>query len=134
MNDYIKLNEGLRLFPYKCSANKTTIGYGRNLDDKGISQDEAELMFKNDIEDAQMSLHEIFTESIFKYHLSEKRQIVLTDMMFNLGRTRFSKFKKTIQAVKGFDFDEASRQILDSRYAKQLPARAKKNADIMGEG
>ena len=132
-SEYIKLNEGLRLFPYKCSTDKLTIGYGRNLDDNGISKEEADFMFENDIEDAQASLYEIFTESIFKHHLSRNRQAVLTDMMFNLGKTRFSKFKQMIQAIKNNNFDEAARQILDSRYAVQVPNRANRNASMMEE-
>ena len=133
-SEYIKLNEGLRLFPYKCSAGKTTIGYGRNLEDIGISKEEADFMFKNDIEDAQAYLYEIFTESIFKHHLSENRQMVLTDMMFNLGKTRFSKFKKMIHAVKDNDFNEAAVQIEDSNYFRQVPNRAKENVSLMKEG
>ena len=38
----IKKHEGLSLKPYKCTAGKLTIGYGRNIEDKGISQEEAE--------------------------------------------------------------------------------------------
>ena len=46
----IKRHEGLRLRLYECSAGKTTIGYGRNLDDNGISHSEAEYMLEADIE------------------------------------------------------------------------------------
>ena len=42
--DLIKKHEGLRLFPYKCSVGKLTIGYGRNIEDTGISKEEAETL------------------------------------------------------------------------------------------
>jgi len=133
VKQYIRKNEGLRLFPYKCSAGKTTIGVGRNLDDRGISNDESELMLTNDIETSINALMDMFGWSIF-CTLSEKRQTVLIDLVFNLGQTRFLKFKKMIQAVKNNDFEEAAKQILESRYARQLPNRSQRNADMMREG
>jgi len=136
---YIKLNEGLRLKPYKCTAGKLSIGFGRNLDDKGISESEAEILLTNDIEDCLDSLRNIFNNFEHYYlsenrSLSKNRQLVLVDMMFNLGKTRFLKFKKMIKAVKDEDFEEAAKQILDSRYATQVPNRAKRNIDLMREG
>ena len=35
------LHEGLRLKPYRCTAGKLTIGVGRNLETKGLSEEEA---------------------------------------------------------------------------------------------
>ena len=133
IKEYIKENEGLRLKPYKCSAGKSTIGWGRNLDDKGISENEAELMLTEDINDCIDSLCGIFNYLGLRL-LSEKRQLVLIDMIFNLGASRFSKFKKMIQAVKDRDFEEAAKQLLESRYAKQVPNRANRNAEMMREG
>ncbi|MBP5593653.1 MAG: hypothetical protein J6X75_05780, partial [Clostridia bacterium] len=45
---FTKLAEGLRLKPYRCPAGKLTIGYGRNIEDMGISETEAEMLFDND--------------------------------------------------------------------------------------
>lgn len=42
-------DEGLRLKPYRCAAGKLTIGVGRNLDDKGITSDEAMALLDDDI-------------------------------------------------------------------------------------
>ena len=126
--EYIKSNEGLRLKPYKCSAGKTSIGYGRNIEDNGVSEDEAEYMLHNDITRCVDDLYSIFP---YFQALEFDQQTALTDMMFNLGKTRFLKFKKMIQAVKDNDFGEAAKQILDSRYAKQLPKRAKRNAELI---
>jgi len=46
--EQLKHDEGIRLFPYQCSADKLTIGYGRNLEDNGISEHEAEQMLLTD--------------------------------------------------------------------------------------
>jgi lysozyme len=49
-------HEGLRLKPYRCTAGKLTIGIGRNLDDKGISQTEAYVLLDNDIQNCEKQL------------------------------------------------------------------------------
>ena len=130
MKSYIRANEGLRLKPYKCSANRLTIGYGRNLDDIGITKDEAEMMLINDTDRCLSALSAIFGDN-FLYKLSHQSKVVLVDMMYNLGKTRFLTFKKMIQAVKDKDFNEASVQLLDSKYARQLPERSERNAGMM---
>ena len=42
-------HEGYRQFPYLCSAGKSTVAIGRNLDDRGISEEEAKYLLHNDI-------------------------------------------------------------------------------------
>ena len=60
LKERIKKSEGLRLKPYKCPAGKTSIGWGRNLEDNGISKEEAEFLLNNDIDWAisECSQHE----------------------------------------------------------------------------
>jgi len=129
--EYIKNNEGLRLKAYECSAGKLTIGYGRNIEDRGITQDEADMIFENDLIIVADELREIF--DMFD-DLSYNRKKCLMDMMFNLGKTRFKRFKKTIKAVRDGDYQEAAIQILDSAYARQLPRRSGNNAMLMRVG
>ena len=50
MREMLIANEGLSLKVYKCTAGANSIGVGRNLDSRGISEDEAMLMLNNDIE------------------------------------------------------------------------------------
>jgi len=139
MKTYIKQNEGSnknakgRHFPYVCSVGKITIGYGRNLSDNGINEYEATIMLDADISDASTDIRKVFNYEEFE-HLSFSQKMALTDMMFNLGRTRFSKFKKMIQAVKDKDFNKAADEIMDSTYAKQVHGRARKNAELMRRG
>ena len=49
-------DEGLELKPYRDSVGKLTIGIGRNLDDKGISESEARMLLANDVDDAWRGL------------------------------------------------------------------------------
>ena len=53
-------HEGLRLKPYHCPAGKLTIGIGRNLEDKGITEKEAVMLLENDIHECIEDLKTIF--------------------------------------------------------------------------
>lgn len=124
--------EGLRIKPYKCTAGKLTIGYGRNLEDNGISLDEAEYMFNNDFNAAYESVLRLLkANAVDINNLSDCRLFVLTDMMFNLGYLRLSKFKKLLQALKNQDYVAASNEMKDSNWYKQVGNRAKKLCDMM---
>lgn len=124
--------EGLRYKPYKCTAGKLTIGYGRNLEDNGISLDEAEYLFNNDFNAAYESVLRLLkANAVDINNLSDCRLFVLTDMMFNLGYLRLSKFKKLLQALKNQDYVAASNEMKDSNWYKQVGDRAKKLCSMM---
>lgn len=134
MRGYVEFNEGLRLELYECTANKVSVGYGRNLTDRGISEDEADLMLKNDLKAAEFALYSVFGFELF-LRLSGNRRVVLMDMMHNLGLKQFSSFEKMIAAVKAEDHLKASHEILDSKYArKDVPRRVQRNAFFMEKG
>ena len=129
----IKQHEGFRDKPYRCTAGKLTIGYGRNLDDVGISNREATVLLYNDIIEATESVRVVF--SGFKFdEFSENRQAALIDMMFNLGRSRFIKFKKMITAIRYKDWNEAADQAKDSRWFSQVGERGVKIVRLLREG
>lgn len=119
------------LFPYECSAGKTTIGWGRNLEDNGISPAEAEFMLDNDLAVALRQVSNVFPN--FKSY-SKNRQNALTDMIFNLGRSRFIGFKKMILAVCNEDWTEAARQAKDSKWHTQVGTRAIEIEKMLEEG
>ena len=121
----IKEHEGLVLKPYKCTANKLTIGYGHNLEDNGLSKTACEFILFEDIDEAKKNLYAVFTRKFFET-LSNNQKISLIDMMFNLGLSRFLTFKKFIQAVKNEDFMKASAEIINSRAYQQNKSRYKK--------
>ena len=137
MKDLVKtmlvVDEGLRLKPYRDTVGKLTIGVGRNLDDVGISEDEAFYLLENDIQKAIQDATDIFGTSVW-LSLDEIRQAVIIDMLFNLGKPRFLTFRKFIQAVKEKDFERAAKEMLDSRWARQVKKRAKRLAYMMRTG
>jgi len=138
MKTYIKQNEGSNIvngrhMPYKCTADKWTVGWGRNLTDKGISEYEATIMLDADIADALTNLRRMFTYEEFET-LSFNRKMALTDWMFNCGFRVASTFKKFIAAIKNKDWEEAALQLKDSNYYKQVTSRAEKNMDLIRRG
>jgi lysozyme len=134
IEDIIKGYEGLRLKPYRCSAGKLTIGYGRNLDDVGISEHEADVLLESDIIKAQALVYSVFKEEWVSLDLSYERYDALTDLMFNIGKTKFLTFKKMIQAIKDGDWDKAADELLNSRYASQVGRRAIENDERLRKG
>lgn len=122
--------EGLRLRPYKCSANKLTIGYGRNLEGVGISKEEANILFDNDFTKAMEGAAKILQEEGIT-SLHKQRFYVLTDMVFNLGYNGTKKFKKFLYALKKGLYDDAAKEMLNSKWAVQVGSRAIKLAAMM---
>ena len=49
LKDMLIRHEGLKLKPYLCTAGKLTIGVGRNIQDRGITYQEAMMLLENDI-------------------------------------------------------------------------------------
>ena len=131
MQTYIKRNEGLRLKPYHCKAGKLTIGYGRNLEAKGISIKEAEYLFENDL---KIVAKQVANRIEFYKKLSYKRKMVLVDMAFNMGIEGLLSFKKMLGAMKRKDFMEAGKELMRSKYAEQVKTRALQNYIYIVEG
>lgn len=127
----LKKEEGFSNKIYKCPAGKNTIGFGRNLDDVGITKEEAEYLLKNDIMKCDRELSELIP---FYDKLNPARQYVILSMCFNLGFSGLLKFKKMLKAVREKDFTKASIEMLDSKWAHQVKSRALKLSVIMKTG
>ena len=127
----IKEHEGVRRFPYRCSAGKLTIGVGRNLDDVGLRSDEIEYLLENDLKECIADLKRIFSN--FE-EIDEVRQAVLIDMRFNLGPGGFRSFKNFIQAVRGGYWLLAAQHMKDSKWYRQVGIRAKRLYEMMEAG
>jgi lysozyme len=63
--------------------------------------------------------------------IPEEAQLILANMMFNLGRPRLSRFLNLKAAVDSEDWMEASVQMMDSKWAKQVPNRAERLCNRM---
>jgi lysozyme len=124
-------DEGVKLKPYRCTAGKLTIGVGRNIEDNGISNEEAAFMLKADIKNCERDLDILLPG--WK-NFSDTRQRVLLNMVFNMGRARLSGFKKFLACLKMNDFTGAADQMMDSSWATQVGQRAVRLRDMMLRG
>ena len=119
--DDLRRDEELRLEVYTDSVGKKTIGYGHNLDDRGISENIAELILQ---EDFTIALTELRTKFPWIKSLPSSQQRGLVNMAFNLGLPKLRKFKKMLAALKSGNGDRAAAEAIDSKWAKQVGKRA----------
>ena len=145
-------HEGLRLQVYQDTLGIDTIGIGRNLEDRGITDEELDWMdmpsmdavYEHGISEADaMYLAQndvqIVEEELLRAHpcvedLDAVRQLVVMDMAFNMGVPRLCKFKKMWNAIHEKKFDLAAKEMLDSRWATQVKSRAVKLSNAMHNG
>ena len=126
--EQLKVNEGYKPKVYKCTAGVDTIGVGFAIKDLELSEDVCDLILQEKLE----VLEERFEDKFdwFKTSPIEVRNVML-NMAYQLGFRGFCKFKKTIGYFKEADWEDASKEMLDSRWAKQTPNRAKELSEII---
>lgn len=125
----LRVDEGVRNRPYFDTKGKLTIGVGRNLHDVGVNDDEITLMLQNDIDEAERTARRLLPD--FE-ELSEIRKYVVCNMAFNLGYTRLKGFEKTLLAIHEERWEDAAREMLDSKWAREdVPERAARLANAM---
>ena len=126
----LEVDEGRKRFSYRCTAGKLSIGVGRNLEDRGLREDEINLMLSNDIDEAEGIARKLIPHY---QKLSEERKAVVINMAFNLGETRLSQFKQTLTAINEGRYADAATGMRNSLWYKQVGARAERLATIMGK-
>ena len=114
------LNEGIKTIPYRCTAGKLTIGVGRNLDDRGITPEEARYLLRNDLARVQAELANYLP---WWRGLSEVRRSVMIDMAFNLGIHGLLKFRNTLEALRRGDWQAASAEMKNSKWYRDVGRR-----------
>jgi lysozyme len=129
--EQLKRHEGLKLKPYKCTADKLTIGVGRNLEDVGISEEEAEMLLQNDIQRATV---QIKAEFPWTEQLDEVRFSALINFTFNVGIGTVGKFVNAMAQLRDGSYDMAADEFLNSRWAKQVGQRAIEVTDQIRTG
>lgn len=126
----LKSDEGLNLYPYKDIFGNLTIGYGHNLSGKGVSKNAADFIFNEDVQECINDLEKLS----FWNELGDDRKIVMVCLCFNLGYAGLMQFRNLLNALENKDYESAAREILNSKAAKQLPARYEKMAYFMETG
>lgn len=142
----LSIHEGIKLQPYKCLAGYLTIGIGRNLETNplteeekkvvgdwrhGITKNAAFFLLRNDITRVEMECKQHIP---FWKQLDDERQYALLDMTFNLGINGLLKFKKMLACMSIGDYRGASKECLNSKYAKEVGKRAQRIGKIIEKG
>ncbi|WP_018692294.1 glycoside hydrolase family protein [Algicola sagamiensis] len=128
--EQLKKHEGFRPDVYTCTADKPTIGYGRNLEANPFTPEEAEVWLVEAVSQVEEELKRHFNVT----RLSNPRAAVLINMAYNLGVPRLMGFAKMFEALDQSDFDTAAKEMLDSRWAKQVGIRATELSEQMRTG
>ncbi len=125
LEEQLLVDEGLRLKPYRCTAGRLTIGVGRNLDDRGISRAEALMLLGNDITDCWGRL---VRQAPWVAAAPEPVQEALVNMAFNMGVEGLMGFRRTLALLEEGRYAEGAQEMLRSRWAGQVGARAERLA------
>jgi lysozyme len=129
IREWLVYDEGIKLKPYRDTQNLLTLGIGRCLDTKGISEAEAFMLCDNDITDA---IDDLYRLSYFTA-LCQARQDALVNLKFNTGNA-FWTFKKMLAAGKKRGFKTMAAECLDSKAARELPNRYRRIAATLESG
>lgn len=131
VRELITRHEGYRRFPYYCTADTLTVGVGRNLDSVGIDEEEARFLLDRDINRVVADLSRWPWFESF----DTIRRRALIDMRFQLGAGGFRSFRQMLAALAAGDFETASAEVLDSKYARlDAPVRAQTVAEMLRTG
>ncbi|MRJ06307.1 MAG: hypothetical protein C6I01_02145 [Epsilonproteobacteria bacterium] len=128
--EMVKKHEGLRLEPYEDTLGYLTIGYGHNLE-AGISKEQAEALLRLDMQRALEDAKIIFGKEWEKF--PDKIKAVLVDMLFNLGRTKFLKFRRMLDALRRHDYEKVAQEMKNSLWCKQVKTRCTDLVKIVEE-
>ncbi|QDM01571.1 glycoside hydrolase family protein [Aliarcobacter butzleri] len=145
-------SEGFSKTVYKCPAGFDTIGYGRNIQANPLNQDElksigattstsktsyqvseeiAKTWLKKELERVKNALSK---ELLFFDKLDDVRQAILIDMAYNMGIKGLLSFKNTLKLISDGKYVEASINMEQSNWYKQVKTRAKKLCEAMKTG
>ena len=137
----VKKHEGYRNKVYLDTLNKRTVGVGHLCvedfweDDKEYEEKFLMDILEADLQNAIKSAKDLINNcpSGGKANISSDAEIIIIEMVFQLGKSGVSKFRNMWKALQQDppQYDVASIEMLDSRWAKQTPNRAKAMADQM---
>tara|TARA_Y100000592_G_scaffold92301_1_gene153808 strand:- start:1812 stop:2219 length:408 start_codon:yes stop_codon:yes gene_type:complete len=122
----IAVNEGFRSKVYKCSEGVDTIGHGFTW----LSEEESLHILTGRVSQLHLKL---LDDLDWYKDMPPEIQGVIIEMCFQIGFSGVMKFRKMIANMQDKNWKEASKEMLDSLWAKQTPSRANRLADIVRE-
>ena len=131
----IKLHEGYRLEPYTDTLGYLTGGIGHRImpnEEVPTTEEGWMKLFDSDFQSAWEFMERFCEENNLRV-ISDDAKEVLCEMIYQMGFSGVSKFKNMIKALQNRNYKLASTEMLDSRWAKQTPNRAKELSDHMAK-
>ena len=127
----LEVDEGVKYEIYKDHLGYPTFGIGHLVIDSDpehgqevatpVSKDRVIEAFDNDVQVVLADCERLYND--FNV-LPEEVQLIIANMMFNMGRPRLSKFKGMKAGVDAQDWNKAADEMIDSNWYKQVPNRA----------
>lgn len=130
----LRREEGEKLYAYQDHLGYWTIGVGILIDKRkggGLRQEESDFILRNRI---KLKRAEVYKALPWVEKLNEPRQAVLIGMAFQMGLDGLLGFKNTLAMIKAGDYEGGGKGMLNSLWAKQTPARAKRMSEQMITG
>jgi lysozyme len=131
----LRADEGVRPCVYNDHLGYATIGVGRLVDARkpgaGLRPEEIDFLLQNDIDDR---IDALTRKLPWFQNLDDARKGVLLAMAFQMGVEGLLGFKNTLQLVMEGKYENAAHGMLQSLWAKQTPARAKRLSEQMRTG
>jgi len=131
LREDLETDEGVKYEIYLDHLGYPTFGIGhlvREADPEhgcevgtSVSADRVAEAFEQDVKTVLSDCAKLYSDFD---ELPEEAQLVIANMMFNLGYPRLSAFKGMKAGVDAHDWNRAADEMLDSRWAKQVPNRA----------
>jgi len=123
-------HEGFSGRPYEDATGHLTIGYGRNLDARPLDEAEGRWLLERDLSRLEAELERM----PLYLSLDPVRRAALLEMAYNLGVRGLAGFRRMLAALARRDWETAAAEALDSRWAKQVGARAERIAHRLRTG
>lgn len=122
--EQLERDEGRKRFPYKDTEGILTIGVGHNLEAKGLTDPQIDQILHDDVAQVDGELHVL----PWMLGLSDIRKGVLRNMGFQLGVSGLLQFHEALGHMERAEWEAAAAAMLQSKWAKQAPARANRLA------
>ena len=139
LREELKIDEGVKYEIYLDHLGYPTFGIGhlvRSTDPESgcevgtsVTEHRVNEAFDEDIKTVLEDCERLYPFSFFD--LPEEVQLIIANMMFNMGYSRLSKFVGMHQAVEAKDWNTAADEMVDSRWYRQVPNRAKRLVERM---
>ena len=145
----LQYEEGFSEKPYLCSEGYPTVGTGIRIGPKGAALSNYQFTVPREVDAVwlQSILNStmrsmLSNERIAKAMnvldvldvLDEARTAVLVSMAYQMGVAGLAQFKNTLALIDSKRFEDAAVAMLQSKWAKQTPNRAKRHAEQMRSG